>query len=822
MDKKDIGLSNEQAEKILNIVGKNLLPEAKKISIFSVYLSQLKNPLIYILILASLVSVYLKDYLNSFVILAAVAINSLLGFVQEYKAKKSLEKLKGFLSETSKVIRNGELQRIKSQMIVPGDVVMVSLGDKIPADSTVFENVKLYVDESFLTGESVAVEKKEGDFVLGGSIVMSGRATIKIEKTGKESEIGKIAKELQVEKEEKTPLQKKLENLAKTLALIVIVLSALVFVVGLIKSEDPLTIFTTSLAVAVSAIPEGLAVSLTAILAVGMQRILKRKAIVRKLISAETLGSVTLIATDKTGTLTEGHMKITQTHITDKNLAIKTAILANNTETPIEIAMRDWIRQNNTDPDLIEENTKRDEEIPFSSETKMMAVKVGGEIFVKGAPEIIINKCILSDNEKSALYNILHSYSSSGLHTIALGYKNINDNQDESKAPKNLNSNLNNLKFLGILGAEDPVRDTVVDAIQNCKKAGVKVAVITGDFQKTAEYVLRQIGLEIKNPADEIIDGKELEELDEKDLESRIKNIKLFARVSPHQKLKIVKAYKSIGEVVAVTGDGVNDALALKEADIGLVVNSASDVAKDTADIILLDSNFSTIVSAIEEGRGIFDNIRKVTLYLISDVFSEITIILTSIVLGLPLPLTAAQILWINIIGDGLPNLALTVEPKSKNLLNRPPANKNEPFLNNQMKSLIIIISLISGLFTVLIFTYYLNTTHDLELARSIAFTLQAVDSLIYVFAARALTKPIYKVNPFKNPSLIVSVAFGFLLQFVVIYNPVVGAAFNTRALTVNNWLFIATLSTVVIITIEITKAMFRQRLFKGFSSNLS
>lgn len=811
MPKKYQGLSDSQVGELLKVYGKNCLPQAKKATAFSLYLSQLKSPLIYILLAASIITLLLKDYLDSIVILTAVFINSLLGFIQEHKAKKTLENLKKLISQTSKVIRNNKTIEIDSELLVPEDIVLLYAGDKIPADGEVLEDVKLLVNESLLTGESLPIEKKAGDNVFGGTSVSAGRGVIKIKKTGSATEIGQIASELQKNKEEKTPLQKKLDNLANILAIIVIALSSLVFLIGIITKEDPLTIFTTSLAIAVSAIPEGLAVSLTAILAVGMQRILKRKAVVRKLISAETLGSVTLIATDKTGTLTEGQMRITKTHLLDEPLAIKTAILANNTETPIEIALWDWVRSKDYDPDLLQENSKRDEEIPFSPETKFMATRVGEEIFIKGAPEIILEKCALDNTEKEKIQKTLDEYTSLGLHTIALAHKSLVG--AGSSRPSDLSGNLHGFTFLGLLGAEDPIRQSVKEAIENCQKAGIKIVVVTGDYQKTAEFVLKKIGLPITNPETEIIDGRELEEISDDDLSRKIKNIKLFARVSPHQKLKIVKAFQSQGEIVAVTGDGVNDALALKEADIGVVVNSASDVAKDTADIVLLDSNFSTIVAAIEEGRGIFDNIKRVTLYLISDVFSEITIILTSLLLRLPLPLTAAQILWINIIGDGLPNLALTIEPKSRNLLSRPPKNPNEPLLNTQMKSLILIISLVSGLFAAAIFIYYLKTTGDLVLARTMAFTLHAVDSLIYVFAARALTKPIYKVNPFKNPSLILAVAVGFLLQIVVLYTPTMNVLFKTVPISGMGWLQIISLSSLVIIVIEATKLVFSKKL---------
>lgn len=789
----------------------NVLPQKKPVSVFTLYFSQLKSPLIYILLIASIITIYLKDYLDSIVILSAVVINSALGFIQEYKAQKTLENLKNLLSEKARIEKNGKIEEIDSKNLIVGNIIHLLPGDKVPADGILSNCVKLQINESILTGESLPVIKNINDKVFSGTNVVSGRGVALVEKIGINTEIGKIAAELQSEHEDKTPLQKKLDRFAKSLAIIVISLSLIVLIVGLIKKEDPLGIFTTSIAIAVSAIPEGLAVSLTAILAVGMQRILKRKAIVRKLISAETLGSVTVIATDKTGTLTEGQMKITAETLIDKETALKTAVLANNLETPIEVAIWEWARIQGIDPDKLSDSMVRSDEIPFSPETKLMAVKIGNTVYIKGAPEIIFEKCLLSENDKKNLIKTLDNYTNQGLHTIAFA---------AGTAPDLNENSLNNLSFLGILGAEDPIRESAKDAIKNCQKASVKTIVITGDYQKTAEFVLKKLGIEITDPATEIITGRELEEISERNLNEKINKIKLFARVSPHQKLKIVRALQKNKEVVAVTGDGVNDALALKEANIGIVVDSATSVAKDTADMVLLDSNFATIVAAIEEGRGIYDNIKRVTLYLVSDSFSEIIIILGSLLIGLPLPLTAAQILWINIIGDGLPNLALTIEPKSRNLLNRPPVDHRGSLLNTQMKSLIFIISAVSGLFALLLFIYTYRTTENLVYARTMSFTLHAVDSLIYVFAARALTKPIYKVNPFKNPALILAVVIGFMLQFVVIYSPSFSSAFQTTPLSISNWLLIMFLSAIVIISIEATKKVFS--LSRVFQHNIN
>lgn len=814
MPKKYQGLSNIKAGEYLQQFGPNTLPSQKNTSIIMLYFSQLKNPLMYVLLVAGLVTLFLKDFLDSVVIFLAVFINSLLGFFQEYKAQKTLEKLKNLLSPTIRVIRDGKTLEIDIKYLVPKDIVLLSLGDKIPADGKVLEAARLSVNEAILTGESLPLEKFITDKVFMGTTVLAGRGIIVIESTGKNTEIGNIAQTLQTSKEEPTPLQTKINLLAKTLALVVVFLSALVFILGVASQKSAVEMFTTSVAIAVSAIPEGLVVALTAILAVGMQRILKRKAVIRKLVSAETLGAVTVIACDKTGTLTEGEMKITDYNFKDKAAALKTACLANNLEDPLEIAIWDFIRKSGGDPDIIQEEHKRLDEIPFSPENKFMAVKTPDGIYLKGAPEIILNMCDLTITQKEETQQTLNHYSEQGLHTIALARRLVPSAVEGSASGGGpLESHLHHLTYLGLLGASDPVRPTVKEALQNCQKAGLKVIVVTGDYQKTAMYVLEKLGAPIKDPQNEVIDGKELEDIPEEELAKRIDNLKLFARVSPHQKLKIVKALKKRGEVVAVTGDGVNDALALKEADVGIVVNTASDVAKETADIVLLDSNFETIVAAIEEGRGIFDNIKRVVLYLLSDTFAEISLIALSLVLKLPLPITAAQILWINIIDDGLPTLALTIEPKSRHLLLRPPQNPDEAFLDAKNKTLIFVISFFSAVFALILFIYSLKTTSSLAYAQTMAFTFVAVSSLFYVFAARALTKPIYKVNPFKNPSLIIAVAIGFLLQIAAVYTPVLSSLFKTVPITGTGWLQIISLSSLVIFAIEATKAIFSKKL---------
>lgn len=804
-----IGLSSEEAKNRLAATGPNILAEKPPPSPLSVLVDQLKSPLVYILFFAFAVTAFLREYVDSVVIFSAVIVNTILGFIQEQKAQHDLAALNKILTPLAKVTRDGKVTIIKATDIVPGDLIHLANGDRIPADGHINESVSLFINEAILTGESLPVGKSphtDNNLVAMGTVVTGGRGTMIVTRTGMMTAIGDIAETLGHTKEEKTPLQLQLSSLARTLAIIVFTLSFIVFLTGILFGEEWVSMFTISVAVAVAAIPEGLVVTLTVILAVGTQRILKRKAIVRKLVSAETLGSVTTLCIDKTGTITEGVMQVTETELTDHDLAIRAAVLSNNLDDPIEIALWDWVRgQNHFDPQEMVEGDPRTAEIPFDSTRKFMAVATKNGVWVKGAPEVIIEKSNLSEKDRSHWYRKITDFGTRGLRMIAVAHR------PDASSAEHL-EHVDHLQFLGIIAVSDPVRKEVKETLAVCRKAGITVKVITGDYRVTSEAVLKQIGIPITDAAIEIMEGRELEGVTIDELARRVRSIRLFCRVTPHQKLKIVEALQKNGEVVAMTGDGVNDALALKKADIAIVVEGASDVAKETADVILLDSNLITIVAAVEEGRGMFQNIRKVALYLLSNAFTEITVIISSLIMQLPLPLTASQILWINILSDGFPNLALAFEPKENDLMENPPKPKSSPIVDREIKILIALIGIATSVLAFSVFTGVYLTTGDIVHARTLTFAIIGSNSLIYVFSCRSLSKPLRKKEITRNRWLLWAVAAGFILQVLPIHIPFFSKAFDTKPLTLIDWAIVFGTGIFLILIIERFKKTFFTR----------
>lgn len=788
---KHIGLTTSQAEKLLLQYGLNKLPGGKSQTRLSHFLAQFTSPLIYILVFAGIITFALKDYKDSLVIFAAVFVNTLLGYYQEVKAERALEALKNMLMPQTKVIRDGEKQTISVSDLVPGDVVILGQGDKIPADGVLLEAVSFSANEAILTGESATVQKKYKSEVFMGTHVVSGRGVLHVQKTGLHSKMGSIAGQLSDLDDTETPLQKRLDHLAKSLAVIVLSLSGLILIIGLLKGTPFAEIFSTSVALAVAAIPEGMAVSLTVILAIGMQRILKQKALVRRLVAAETLGSVTVIATDKTGTLTEGRMQVTHVDLTDEKMALDVAVYANNLEDPLEFALWEWAQENNIDPQSLVDTSTRQKEKPFDSETRYMSVKVSDITYVKGAPEVVMNMCKISKAQVEKSTDLIEKWSSEGLRMVGLAVQ-----KPKSK----------NLTWIGLVAMEDPIRKNIHSVMGTCTQAGIRTLMITGDYVGTAKAVWQKVH---KSKAEvSVLDGQNIESMSDSELAEAVKEVDIFARVSPSQKLRIVSALKENGEVVALVGDGVNDAPALKKADIGIVVGNASDVAKETADMILLDSNFKTIVAAIEEGRGIYSNMRKVILYLLSDAFAEIILVVGAMILGLPIPLTAAQILWINVITDGLPAIALTVEPKDNDLLKRDPIDQNIPLVDFEMKSLIGIVSGITGIMSLIIFTYYYEVS-GLAVARTVTFAALAFGTLVYIYSIRSMKEPLFNMGSKVNVYLFVSVLFGLFLQLGAIYQPHLRSFLGNKILDMSQWTIVLLFTVMVITIIEIAKFLF-------------
>ncbi len=798
------GLSEREARENLKKFGPNVLPEKPPPTDFAILLSQIKSPLVYVLILAAAITFFLSHTSDTVIILLAVVINTVLGFIQEKKAGNALVALKKLVTIQSEVIRDGKRKNINTKEVVPADVVVLTQGDKVPGDGKLLHATRLYLNEAVLTGESVPVNKNKDDEVYMGTIVAAGTAFMFVEKTGAGTKIGKIALEVQ-EKEEETPLKKQLTAFAKQLVLLIAALIIFVYFTGLIFGRGLDEMFTTSVALAVSAIPEGLLVGLTVVLAIGMQRILKRKGLVRSLTSAETLGGVTVVCLDKTGTLTKGLMQPSEV-VGEVDDIAKQMILANDLDDPIVIAGFEWAKKHQSESLL--KIHKRLDALPFSPKDRFFASlnrwNDKNIMFVNGAPDYVVDWTNLSKKQKNDIKEKIEELTSDGKRLIGLARKEVS----QSIKKINVSEVKNGLTWVGLIAFSDPVRKDVAQAIEKVKKAGIRPIVITGDYPKTAISVMKEIGFNLS--VDEVLLGKDLEKLGDNGLTSKLAAVQLFARTTPEQKLSIVNALKANGEVVAMMGDGVNDAPALAKADIGIVVGDATDVARESADLVLLDSKFETVVAAIEEGRGIYDNVRKILIYLMSSAFNGIIAVTGSIILGLPLPVTAGQILWVNLVTNGFPDLALTVDPKKEGLMKEPPRSTKQSLVEFWMKALIAVISLTSGFFALGLFVYVYNINGDILLARSVAFIALGVNSLVYVFSARTLKEPFWRSGLFDNKWLLVAIGLGFILQLTPFISDNTKVFFGVTNVPLFYWgmVLFSALSTFVII--ELLKVAFR------------
>jgi Ca2+-transporting ATPase len=801
------GLSIQEVKNRQLQFGLNILPEKPPIGNLSLLIQQLKNPLIYVLLLAGFVTLAIGHYPDTIIILAAVVINSILGFIQERKSTNALHALKHFVASVVTVVREGKRKTIETSQLVVGDIVILNQGVKVPADGKLINANRLYLDESMLTGESVSVSKVKGDSVFMGTTIAAGQAVMEVESIGANTNMGKIALQIQ-EVEEETPLQRQLKEFSKQLVIIIVILVAIVFVVGIIYRFSLVEIFTTSVALAVSSIPEGLIVSLTVVLAIGMQKILKRRGLVRKLAAAETLGGVTVICVDKTGTLTQGKMTVVNS-IGNKNDLAEQVLLANDLDDPIVIAAFEWGRKLNGG--LVTDHQRLDS-IPFSSKERFFISlhkwsDNHNRLYVNGAPELLLGWSTLSEREKSDILSTIDDLTKKGKRLIGFARRDVGINKKEL----DVSDAKHDLEWVGILVFSDPVRYGVKEALEQAGDAGIRTVVITGDYAKTSEFVLSELGISISS--EQIITGEELSKFTDKELSQKVKTVRLFARTTPDQKLMIVKVLKEQGETVAMMGDGVNDAPALHEANIGIAVGEATDVAKESADLVLLDSNFSTIVGAIEEGRVMFENIRKIILYLLSDAFAEIFVVFGGIILGLPLPITAIQILWINLVSDGFPNLSLTIDPKRMGIMKERPRDPEERLVNKWMVVLIGFVSLVAGFAALGSFIVVYKITNDIATARSMAFLTLGLNSLTYVFSVRALMVPFWENHPFENKWLIVAVLAGFGLQAVPFSTPIIRRFFGTTELGWVYWLVAIGLSVAMFFVVEVFKFVYNRHL---------
>lgn len=863
------GLTDKEADNRLKKIGPNKLPEPEKLSKLKILVSQFKSPLVYILVFAALVAVFLQDFVDAGVIFVAILINTVFGFYQENKANSSIAYLRKLVQFKAKVLRNGNEKEIDTSSLVPGDIIFLEAGDKIPADSRLLKIDNFQVIEASLTGEPVPAKKELAvldkgtvlaervNMVYSGTVVASGRAVAMVCATGSNTQIGEITKLVKDTQEEDTPLQAQLKQFSRYLTYAILFFMVFIIVLGKIQGREIFafghaareSLLNVAAATAVAAIPEGLLIAVTVILAVGMQAILKRKALVRRLIAAETLGSVSIICTDKTGTLTEGRMRVSHVITTgkdvdvkkslryepaeklrDHDLIVKMSLLCNNAvvENPEEDLVKWKILGDPTETALLmgalqagipDKEVKRDQprlqEIPFDSEWKYMATlnkldKKRDVVYVKGAPEVVLEmatkirvegkKINLTEAKKKELTKKYEKLTSKGLRLLAFAYKQVGATKKIE-----LKEELNELIFSGFIALKDPLRDEAKETFQLTKEAGIRPIIITGDHKLTAKAIVSELGIDI---ADEnIIDGNELDKISDEELDKRLKDIDIYARVEPKHKLRIVAAWQKMGETVAMTGDGVNDAPAIKAADIGIALGDGTDVAKETSDMVLLDNNFKTIVSAIERGRIIFDNIKKVTLYLLSSSFSEIILISGALIMGFPLPILPAQIIWINLVTDGLPSFALTFEKGEEGIMKEKPRPRNAKILDKEMKILIFIIGIFTDLVLLGVFYFLINYT-DMTLThlRTLIFTALAVNSLLFVFACRSLRHTIISKNPFSNRFLVFGVIIGFALQLIAVYQPHLQKIFETTSLTKSDWILILMIAIFNITAIEIAK----------------
>ena len=785
--------------------GENRLPGEKHISAWKIILSQFKSPLVYIILVAAVVSLILREFGDFAIIMVVVIVDVILGFIQEYKARQTYLALKNLLKPTTTVIRDHQRQEIEVWELVPGDLVLLASGEKASGDGVLLEATRIACDESILTGESEPVSKQTGGdaAIYMGCTVLTGRGIMQVGQTGLRTELGQIAASLSSQTEEDTPFQIRLKAFSKILTYIGSGFTLVILLIGLLLGNDFLNMLRTSIILAIAAVPEGLLIAVTVILVLGMRKILKRNGLVKRLLAVETLGSVTVICTDKTGTLTEGRMQVNRCEMTDQERAWQTMVLCNNLEGPVDIAL--WEYADRLKPGTAQtfgDSAERVGEEPFTSEKKYMitAVRTAGELdicfYLKGAPEIILGLCDLPAEQGRRLLDQADAWASEGLRLIGLAWR----------AGGRL-EHAGGYTWLGLAGMADPIREGVLASVQVARRAGIAVKMITGDYRRTAESIARN--LDLLPPGSQILEGEQIGSMSDAELQRQVDRTAVFARIRPQDKYRIVRALQANGAITAMIGDGVNDAPALKCANIGVVVGSATDVAKEAADLILLDNNFRTIVAAIEEGRVIFANIRKVVAYTLSNSFAEVLTIFCAMIFRWPVPLAVAQILWIHLICDGPSDIVLGFEPKENGIMDEKPRPLKDPILTPLALTLILIISVASACFVLLTFGhFYLAHNNPVE-GRSIAFVSFAINSMIYIFAYRSMRIPIWRMNPLTvNKPLIWAVLAGLgtaLLPFLV---PGLREALGIVPLTLEEAGWVAGFALGLLIIVEIGKAV--------------
>ena len=843
------GLSDKEARKKLLEHGPNTLSEKKKISLFKLFFQQFKDFMVLILLASTAVSAFMGDMVEAVTIISIVMLNAVLGFVQEFRTEKTLEALKNLAAPTATVLRSGKPVSIPAEHIVPGDVILVETGDRIPADCLLLECSSLQVDESLLSGESLPVEKSLPSRNAGsrdekrcsiymGSIITSGRAKALVLATGMNTEMGHIADLIQNIEEEQTPLQKRLDHLGKLIVAGCLIICAVVSLTGILRGEDVFNMLLGGISLAVAAVPEGLPAIVTIALALGVQRMLKRNALIRKLPAVETLGCASIICSDKTGTLTENRMTVRKVYAGEGmteirsgrstepkkdspvSLALRIGALCNNATLlvktvlagtdrweaagdPTEGALLIAAARAGITPEALEGIWFRIDELPFDSDRKCMSVVCDnhkGETFVftKGAPDVIIKKCTrihtskgvydLNPALRTGVMQVNDRMAGEALRVIGMSYKKLDSrNYNKEDIEKDL-------IFAGLTGMIDPPRKEAMEAVRKCRMAGIKPVMITGDHKLTAMAIAKE--LDIYKDGDRVLTGLELEGMNEQKLCMIADEVSVYARVSPRHKLMIVRALKKLGHVVAMTGDGVNDAPAIKEADIGVSMGvTGTDVTKEASSMVLLDDNFATIVAAVEEGRVIYNNIRKFIRYMLACNIGEVLTMFLGMLAGFPIPLLPIQILWVNLVTDGLPAVALGFDPPDRDVMLRPPRGSKESIFSNGLLGLILFRGALIGLTTLGVFISLLYISGDVGTARTGAFVTLVVTQLIHVFECKSERKNLFEISVLSNIYLVLAVACSLAMLLGVVYIPAFQTVFMTVSLNLNEWMIIGGLS---------------------------
>lgn len=842
-----LGLSHRQVEERRQKYGANRLEEQKKKPIILKFLEQFKDFMIIILLIASVISAVVtkmegnNDYFDSIIIIAIVVFNAIMGMVQEAKAEKSLEALKKMSAPTCKVRRGGEIVTIKGEEVVPGDIVLLEAGNYVPADCRLISASDLKIEESSLTGETMPC-LKEADCTLpektalgdmnnlafATTVVVNGHGEAIVTDIGMNTKVGKIAKMIITNETPETPIQEKLGQVGKSLGIGCLIICLFIFVIGILKRIEPIEMFMTSVGLAVAAIPEGLPAIVTIMLSIGVTKMAKKNSIIRKLPAVETLGSSSVICSDKTGTLTQNKMQVTkivnhQGEVTNNEVARKILELGamctdveigetskELTGEPTEVAIVDRALKENINKQELYKTMQRVTDIPFDSNRKMMTtihkIPSGYRIITKGAPDVLLKHCTkVYENGKminltSSLLNQIEKQNNQmadqALRVLAIAYLDVSTIPDKSEIEQNL-------VFVGLVGMIDPPREGVKEAVATCTRAGIKTVMITGDHIATAKAIAKELG--ILKGRDLAITGEELDKISQPVLQKNIMQYSVFARVTPEHKVRIVQAYQSTGAVVAMTGDGVNDAPALKNADIGIAMGkNGTDVAKNAADMVLTDDNFVTIVEAVKQGRNIFDNIKKAVHFLIATNIGEIVTIFLGLLLGLKSPLLAIQLLWVNLVTDSLPAIALGLEAPDKDIMSRKPRDSRKGIFADGLWSKIFAEGTMLGVLTLVAFSLG-NSLYGIEVGRTMAFVSLGLLELVHSFNIKS-EESIFKTGILENKYLVGAFLLGAVLQVVVVLIPAVADLFSLVPLTGTQWLYTFGISILPLVIMELQK----------------